>query len=129
MDKKDLTYIAGLEKAISVKYGKKTAMNPKSDWDEIKEKEYLEQLKELATKESLSEEQVEKVENNGFLISKKLLNKDTNRICTVCKRYSFELTDDLYMAKFECCKNCYIEYVEDREDRWQTGWRPKTGEN
>lgn len=129
MDKKDLTYIAGLEKAISVKYGKKAAMNPKSDWDEAKEKEYLQQLKELTTKESLSEEQVEKVENNGFLISKKLLNKDTNRICTVCKKYSFELTDDLYMAKFECCKGCYIEYVEDREERWQTGWRPKTGDN
>jgi len=129
MSKKDLAYIAGLEKAISIKYGKKAATNPKADWNEEKEKEYLEQLKELTAKVDSLNEQLEKVENNGFLVSKKLLNKDTNRTCPVCRRYSFELTDDLYMTKFECCRVCYFEYVEEREERWQSGWRPQTGEN
>jgi len=128
MSEKDLTYIAGLEKAITSKYGKETVMNPASDWDDEKEKAYLEQLKELAAKQKSFEEQSEKVENNGFLVSKKLLSKDTKRTCPVCKRYSFKLTDDLYMAKFECCQACFIEYVEAREERWQSGWRPKTGE-
>ena len=35
------------------------------------------------------------------------------------------LSDDLYMNKFDCCFNCYIQYVEGREARWHSGWRPK----
>ena len=27
--------------------------------------------------------------------------------------------------KYECCHGCYINYVEGREKRWKTGWRPK----
>jgi hypothetical protein len=23
-----------------------------------------------------------------------------------------------------CCKLCYIEFVEHREERWKSGWRP-----
>lgn len=23
-----------------------------------------------------------------------------------------------------CCIQCYIEYIEDREQRWKDGWRP-----
>ena len=53
---KDWNYIAKLEKAISQKYGKLATRNPKSDWDENKEKQYLEQLKELAEKERKIEE-------------------------------------------------------------------------
>ena len=36
-----------------------------------------------------------------------------------CKRYSFNLKDDVYMNKFECCFECYIKYVEGREELWQ----------
>ena len=32
------------------------------------------------------------------------------------------------MNRFECCNQCYIEYVEFREDRWNSGWRPQDGE-
>ena len=32
--------------------------------------------------------------------------------------------DDVYMSKFDCCEKCYIQFVEGREDRWKTGWRP-----
>ena len=39
--------------------------------------------------------------------------------------YSFESRDDVYMNKYECCHSCYIQYVEDREERWKAGWRPK----
>ena len=61
---------------------------------------------------------------DGFLISKKLFNKDDNRNCPVCQAYSFELRDDVYMAKFDCCFKCYIQWVDGREARWKTGWRP-----
>ena len=36
----------------------------------------------------------------------------------------FNGQDDLYMNKFECCWECYIKWVEGREERWATGWRP-----
>ena len=31
------------------------------------------------------------------------------------------------MNRFECCSQCYINYVEFREDRWNSGWRPQDG--
>ena len=44
--KKDLNYIAKVEKAIAKKYGDIAIQNPASFWNEEKEKKYLEQLKE-----------------------------------------------------------------------------------
>ena len=125
MKEKDWDYIAKVEKAISKKYGKEAVQNPRSGWNEDKEKEYIEQLKELVVKEQLSEEQAEKAEINGFLVTKKLLTKETNRKCPVCDNFSFKIKDDVYMLKFECCFNCYVEHIEGREERWLSGWRPK----
>ena len=121
MKKKDPDYIAKLEKAIADKYGKETITHPKADWDDEKEMEYLNELK--TNYRRLNEEQ-EKEEVNGVLISKELLNKKTNRSCPTCNSYSFKSRDDLYMTKFGCCFNCYIQFVEGREERWATGWRP-----
>ena len=121
MKNKDPDYIAKLEKAIADKYGKETIAHPKADWDDKKEMEYLNELK--TNYRRLNEEQ-EKEEVNGVLISKELLNKKTNRSCPTCNSYSFKSRDDLYMTKFGCCFNCYIQFVEGREERWATGWRP-----
>jgi hypothetical protein len=123
--KKDLNQIAAIEKAIKQKYGEEAIQNPKANWDEAKEKEYLEQLKKQYKKDIKKKDQTQKVETNGFLVSKQLLNKDNTRNCPVCDVYSFEIKDDLYMDKYECCYSCYIKWVEDREDRWvEEGWRP-----
>ena len=123
--KKDQDYIANVEKAIAQKYGTDTIQNPKSNWTDEKEREYLFQLKKFSENERRQQDQEEKVETNGYFISKKLLNKETNRTCPVCDTYSFDLKDDVYMSKFECCRKCYIQWVEDREERWATGWRPQ----
>jgi len=123
--KKDQEYIASVEKAIAQKYGTDTIQNPKSNWTDEKEREYLSQLKKFSENERRTQDQEEKVETNGYFISKKLLNKETNRTCPVCDTYSFNLKDDVYMSKFECCFKCYIQWVEDREERWATGWRPQ----
>ena len=122
---KDLDYIARLERAISRKYGPEAILNPMTNWSEDKEKHYIEQLKSLDKKETYSE----KVEIDGVLVPKKLINRETKRVCPVCKTYSFKIEDDMYMAKYDCCVECYIQYVEDREDRWEQGWRPQTGDN
>ena len=126
---KDPNDIAAVEKAISKKYGSETIANPKSTWDEEKEREYIEQLKKIAEKESSLSESRDKVELNGFLLSKKLINKTGGRECPVCDTYSFDKKDDLYMNRFECCLKCYINFVEGREERWKSGWRPLTTEN
>tara|TARA_A100001515_G_C4517139_1_gene192129 strand:- start:195 stop:575 length:381 start_codon:yes stop_codon:yes gene_type:complete len=122
--KKDLNYVAKLEKAIKQKYGDKAVQNPKSGWTEEKEKEYLEQLKNLEKKALAKEELDQKVEIEGFLISKKLVNRDSKRKCPVCSEYSFKIEDDMYMLKYDCCEKCFIKYVDGREERWQKGWRP-----
>lgn len=121
---KDLNRIARLEKAIAKKYGHEAIQNPRSNWSDEKENDYKEQLQKLQKKEILLREKEEKVEVDGILINKKLLTKEQNRICPVCDTFSFSLQDDVYMSKFECCKKCYIRWVEDREERWEEGWRP-----
>lgn len=122
---KDLNEVAKYENAISKKYGKEATKNPRADWDDDKENDYQEQIRELHKKEIKNNEKNEKVEVDGVLISKKLFTKDSNRICPVCHSYSFELRDDVYMTKFDCCFRCYIQWVEGREDRWKSGWRPE----
>jgi len=120
---KDLNEIVKIEKAIAQKYGEDAIANPKHYWNEEKEKAYIEQLKELSQIEKTNDKD-QKVEVDGIFISKKLLTKDTNRTCPICSVYSFELKDDLYMNRFECCNKCYVQWVEGREERWKTGWRP-----
>lgn len=111
---KDPNRLIKVEKAILEKYGEETIQNPKANWDEEKEKEYLKQIKKIAK----SRRPKEKVEVDGILMPKKLFNKESNRTCPSCNTYSFKMRDDLYMAKFKCCYKCYVQYVEDREEKW-----------
>ncbi len=121
----DPNYIK-LEKAIAEKYGEEAIQNPKSNWDEEKEKDYLGQLKTLSIKEDRLKRKDEKIEVDGILMSRKLLNiETTKRSCPVCGAYSFKIRDDVFMNKFDCCNKCYIQWVDGREERWEAGWRPK----
>jgi len=121
----DPNYIVKLEKAISEKYGKEAIDNPRKHWNDQKEEDYQQQIKKIYEKDLQLENKNEKVEVDGVLISKKLLNREpTRRICPVCSVYSFNIMDDIYMKKFDCCHNCYIQWVENREQRWEKGWRP-----
>ncbi|MAC34337.1 MAG: hypothetical protein CME38_12155 [Haliea sp.] len=126
---KDLNRIAKIEQAIAKKYGAEAIDNPRKYWDDEKEKSYQEQIKEIAEKERIHQESEEKEEVDGVLISKKLLNRETTRRdCPVCETYSFNLKDDAYMNKYDCCYNCFVQWVDGREDRWSTGWRPPKGD-
>ena len=119
--KKDLNNIAAIEKAIKQKYGDEAIQNPKKCWDQEKEKKYLKELKEFYNKKGRKKT---KTQREGFLIKEKKIQHKTDRTCPVCGSYSFSSKDDLYMNKFECCFKCFIQYVEGREERWKTGWRP-----
>ena len=120
-------YIARLEKAIAQKYGSEAINNPRRFWSDEKEKEYIVQSQAEQKKFAKLAESQDKVEQDGFLINKKLLNRDHKRTCPICERYSFRPKDDLYMNKFNACWKCYMQHVEGREERWATGWRPNKG--
>jgi len=118
---KDPNYAVKVEKAIAEKYGQEAVVNPKSQWDDDKEREYLDGLKSNYRHDKA---ETEKVDLDGVLISKELLNRESKRSCSTCNTYSFKSVDDLYMTKFDCCLKCYIQWVEGREERWKLGWRP-----
>ena len=123
MKEEDPNYAIKVEQAIAKKYGKETVVNPKSQWDDEKEKKYLDELKEVYYND-IKEEDHDKEEVDGVFIPKKLLKEESVRSCSTCKTYSFKSKDDVYMTKFGCCWNCYIQHIEGREDRWKKGWRP-----
>jgi len=127
MSKDKLNHIAAVEQAISKKYGDEAVQNPKANWDENKEKEYLQQMKEFYQKTQRIEESQEKVDVNGIKVSKKLFNRDALRSCSICSSFARRSMDDVCLVKFDCCFNCYVQYVEDREERWLKGWRPNNG--
>ena len=116
--------IAAIEKAIAEKYGKEAIQNPKGNWNEAKEKSYLQQSQKFYKKQYKNEEWQEKIDVNGIKISKKLLNRESLKCCPVCGFLPKKSKDDVYLIKFDCCSKCYIKYVEDREERWLKGWRP-----
>ncbi len=124
MKDKDLNHIAAVEKAISEKYGADAVANPRANWDENKEKEYLSQMREFYQKMRKNEQQQEKIDINGIKVSKKLLTRESLISCSVCGSFPRKSMDDVCLTKFECCFGCYIQYVEDREERWLKGWRP-----
>ena len=125
MNEKDPNRIAAIEKAITEKYGKETVENPRSRWNEEKEKEYLEQMSEFYSKIKRNESQQEKIDINGIKVAKKLLNRESLKCCPVCGSFPKKSMDDVCLIKYECCSKCYIQYVEGREERWIEGWRPK----
>ena len=73
---KDPNYAVKVEKAIAKKYGKEAIVNPKSQWDDNKEKEYLNDLKSNYRHDKAESE---RVDLDGVLISKELLNRESER--------------------------------------------------
>ncbi len=123
MKKKDLDEIARIEKAIKERYGEEAIINPRSLWDKEKEERYLKDLKSFHTRKENAREKLTEA-SEGFTVNTKKSKTTSGRTCPVCSSYSFVGIDDLFMTKFECCFNCYIQYVEGREERWKSGWRP-----
>ncbi len=127
MKDEEINKIAAIEKAIAEKYGEEAIANPRQNWDEEKEKEYLKQMGELYSKSSKNTAWKDKIDVNGIKVTKKLLNRESLKICPVCGSFPKKSMDEVCLIKFDCCSNCYIKYVEGREERWLKGWRPNNG--
>tara|TARA_B100000287_G_scaffold290423_1_gene273796 strand:- start:292 stop:684 length:393 start_codon:yes stop_codon:yes gene_type:complete len=123
--KKDLNYIAALEKAIAKKYGDLAIQNPAKFWSEEKEQQYIEQLQEFVKKQQKYEHETRPENVDGVLITRKLIKEGTKLNCPVCSKKIKTINDDVYMIKYECCELCYVKYVEANLERWLNGWRPK----
>ena len=126
MSGRDEPDIAAVEQAIAKKYGTEAIQNPNAAWNPEREKAYQVQLESVRLKKYELEDKNEKVEVDGVLIPKKLLNRGSSVCCSVCElaSFSFRLNDDACMTKFGCCFGCYIQWIEGREERWLSGWRP-----
>ena len=118
---KDYNEIAKIEKAIGEKYGSSAVQNPKSSWTEEKEKKYLKDLKKFYKIEEKKDKKI--VHKDGFTVRGRPIATE-ERSCPICSAYSHSTRDNLYMNKFTCCEECYINYIEGREERWKNGWRP-----
>jgi hypothetical protein len=116
--------VAQYEKAISDKYGENSVANPRSTWDNEKEAEYLEQVKMVYLRDKTRKDKELKEEHEGFFVSSNLFISRQNRKCEACSCFSLDKRDTLYLNKYSCCQECYVRYVEDREERWLSGWRP-----
>ena len=66
MSKKDWNRLAKIEQAISKRYGDDAIQNPKANWTDDKEKEYLAELKSNYRHDK---SESERVEVDGVLIS------------------------------------------------------------
>ena len=112
----DLDYVAELEVAISKKYGEAAVRDPATYWDATLEDSYLKQKKEQIRRKDQSLDDNKK----EALSDKRLLNTTiNNRSCPECVRYSFSIRDDVYMLKYSCCYECFIQFVEGREEAWR----------
>jgi hypothetical protein len=122
--RKDPNYIAAVEKAIAEKYGKDTVQDFRNEWEEGKEKEYLNQLKEMRIRRDQFSTTKEEIKVGDIKITKRRNREKEPRSCPVCKTYSFSRRDDLYMNRFESCYECYVDFIEHREEAWNNGERP-----
>ena len=65
--KYDLNQIAAIENAMKEKYGETAILNPKSGWDEDKEKNYLQTIKEQMIQEASTEKKYEEIDLDGLV--------------------------------------------------------------
>lgn len=57
------------------------------------------------------------------MISEELRKLRIPLSCPLCERIMRGKSSQTYF-KHGVCVNCTIQFVEGREDRWKTGWRP-----
>jgi len=119
MNKKDPNYVVKIEQAIVEKYGEETVQNPKANWGAAREKEYLAQLKEKEAKLRSRESNKKLLKNKSSVVRK----------CNFCEKNKIKRKDDVYFSKFGCCFDCHVQWIDGREERWQSGWRPEIKSN
>jgi len=113
--KRDWNDIAALEQLMEKKFGKESTIDPRSNWNPIKEKEYIQQTKDNYKREIEQEQQEQKL-FDGFSLKGKLFSSGLNYFCTKCEKHSTNPDDDVYLNKYKCCYICYIKHYEGKKN-------------
>mgnify|MGYP003671491202 FL=1 len=82
--RKDPNTLAAIEKAIAEKYGKETVQDFRNEWEEEKEKDYLNQLREMGVKRDQLSKERDEVIIGDIKITKKRPRQKDERTCPVC---------------------------------------------
>jgi len=45
--------------------------------------------------------------------------------CSICEYLMTTHKDQFTQEKYNCCHDCYIEWIEARKEDWKEGWRPE----
>ena len=80
-NRKDPNYIASVEKAIADKYGKDTVQDFRTEWEEGKEKEYLNQLRSMRIKNDKNISSKQEIIVGDIKILKRHSRKKDDRTC------------------------------------------------
>lgn len=117
---KQLEQLSNLQIALIKRFGKEIIEPINSNWTKEDEAEFIRQIDEFEEKLRILREQREEIT---------LFNGEIE--CEFCGhiRALFKINDEVSMTKYGCCHRCYVKYVEGREERWQTGWRPERKKN
>lgn len=91
--------MSDLQEAIKKKYGEGIDIDFDKEWTNEDEKKFSKNNKKL-------DEKIKKAVGRRKEIQK--------RVCDSCGSYSFKSKDDIYMARFDCCYECYIRNIEGR---------------
>lgn len=118
----NLDKLQQIEEAIIKKYGVEATIDPRQFWNDEKEKKYQEQINDFLQKRNQKDEEEEKIEENGFLISKTLFKhkneEEQKEECQICHKTLFNFRDKIYLIKFKACYECYILHIEGREEKY-----------
>lgn len=112
---KDWDKVALLERAVEEKYGNEAIKNLKQFAVDVSEED----------KQEFSFKVYRTTEKNVTLKHSELIN-DSNS-CPCCGKYHiyFTIYDDINISRFDACATCFYKYIDGREERWLSGWRPK----
>lgn len=109
-EKRDSNFVVKLEKTIKDKYGDIAILNPKSLWSIEDEESYQrEKIKQVLMFSGSLSIKSENIGSFDFNLDLRLIRKEDCHICSECGLYSFLLEDELYMLKFNYCKNCFLK--------------------
>ena len=59
---------------------------------------------------------------NVVLISKSE-DRNTDFFCKICKYPLIEQDDFVKNDKYNCCRKCYLNFVQSRKSEWQKGFK------
>ena len=69
--------------------------------------------------------QKEMPQKHGSSLTEVMFTEDSDRLCSVCETIAFQSRDTYYLELYQCCAECFGKWIEGREERWRSGWRPK----